>query len=117
MKMCNKFTRKCKYNVCLQTFQSDMISRQQILHSILREGQQMLVDGDVENREQFEKKLKLLQEQWNKVVKRSQEKKGEIDRLVAQWLIYKNQKDRLQVGNFSFKIRKLKFQLIWKNSL
>ena len=70
----------------------------------------MLVDGDVENREQFEKKLKLLQEQWNKVVKRSQEKKGEIDRLVAQWLIYKNQKDRLQVGNFSFKIRKLKIQ-------
>ena len=87
-----------------------MISRQQILHSILREGQQMLVDGDVENREQFEKKLKLLQEQWNKVVKRSQEKKGEIDRLVAQWLIYKNQKDRLQVGNFSFKIHKLKIQ-------
>ena len=70
----------------------------------------MLVDGDVENREQFEKKLKLLQEQWDKVVKRSQEKKGEIDRLVAQWLIYKNQKDRLQVGNFSFKIRKLKIQ-------
>ena len=86
----------------MQTFQSDMISRQQILHSILREGQQMLADGDVENKEQFEKRLNLLQEQWDQVVTRSQQKKGEIDRLVAQWLIYKNQKDRLQVGNFRF---------------
>ena len=64
--------------MCLQTFQSDMICRQQILHSILREGQQMLADGDVENKEQFEKKLKLLQEQWDQVVTRSQQKKGEI---------------------------------------
>ena len=64
----------------------------------------MLADGDVENKEQFEKKLKLLQEQWDKVVTRSQQKKGEIDRLVAQWLIYKNQKDRLQVGDFSSQI-------------
>ena len=81
----------------MQTFQSDMIGRQQILHSILREGQQMLADGNVENKKQFEKKLKLLEEQWDKVVKRSQKRKEEIDRLVAQWLIYKNQKDRLEV--------------------
>ena len=81
----------------MQTFQSDMIGRQQILHSILREGKQMLADGKVENKKQFEKKLKLLQEQWDKIVKRSEQRKSEIDRLVAQWLIYKNQKERLEV--------------------
>ena len=74
-----------------------MISRQQILHSILREGRQMIADRNVEGKEHLEKKLKLLQEQWDTVVKRAQQRKNEVDRLTAQWLIYNNQKERLQV--------------------
>ncbi len=84
----------------LQTFQSDMLSRQQILHAIIREGQQLMASGEVEEQPELEKKLKLLQEQWEGVVRRAQQRKAILDNSVSQWQTYTTQKDRLQVKEY-----------------
>ncbi len=76
-----------------------MIGRQQMLHGIVREGQQMMAESSAKNKKETEKKLQLLQKQWESLVTRAQQRKNELDRLVAQWLIYRNQKDRLEVGS------------------
>ncbi len=69
-----------------------------MLHSIVRQGQQMLAEGGVKKKGELEKKLRLIQEQWASLVQRAQQRRAEIDRLVAQWLIYRSQKERLQVS-------------------
>ena len=72
-----------------------MYARQQVLHSIVAEGHQMLTDGTVDNRVQFEHKLHLLEEQWHSVVKRANQRKALIDNMVSNWNSYNMQLERL----------------------
>ncbi len=78
-------------------FQSEMFSQQQILHSIVSEGHQMMEEGSIENRVEFEKKLSLLDSQWQSVVRRVNQRKAIIDNNTSQWRIYQYQLERLQV--------------------
>lgn len=79
-----------------QQFQAEIFSRQQILHSIINEGLQMIQDGDIEDRTEFEHKLTLLDEQWQSVVRRANQRKTIIDNLVAQWQRYNQLSEKLQ---------------------
>ncbi|KAL3874929.1 hypothetical protein ACJMK2_037881 [Sinanodonta woodiana] len=71
--------RKC------EKFESEIYSRQQILHAIISDGQKMLKDGDVEDREEFQQKLHLLTEQWQSVLRRANQRKAIIDNTIKQW--------------------------------
>ena len=65
-----------------------MYSRQQILHSIVNEGLQMIRDGDIDDRVDFEHKLTMLDDQWQSVVRRANQRKTIIDNTISQWQRY-----------------------------
>lgn len=69
----------------LQQFESEIYSRQQILHAIISDGQKMMKAGEVEDKDEFEQKLKLLAEQWQSVLRRANERKAIIESLISQW--------------------------------
>ena len=72
-----------------------MYTRQQILQAIISDGQQMLREGQVADPQEFQQKLHLLDEQWQSVVKRANQRKAIIDNNVAQWNTYRNLVDKL----------------------
>ncbi|TSO25166.1 Nesprin-1 [Bagarius yarrelli] len=78
-----------------ELFQAEMFSRQQILHSIISDGQHMLEHGQVDDRDEFKLKLALLSNQWQGVVRRAQQRKGIIDSLLRQWQRYKDMLEKL----------------------
>jgi len=73
-----------------------MYSRQQILHAIISDGQTMMNDGDVENKEQFQQKLVLLADQWQSVVRRANQRKAIIDSTIKQWQSFNEQSEKLR---------------------
>lgn len=96
-----------------------MFSRQQILHSIISDGQRMLEQGQVDDRyqsssvhahspvytcpsfiqscrDEFNLKLALLSNQWQGVVRRAQQRRGIIDGLIRQWQRYREMVEKLQ---------------------
>ncbi|XP_061651777.1 nesprin-1 isoform X12 [Phyllopteryx taeniolatus] len=79
-----------------ELFQAEMFSRQQILHSIISDGQKMLEQGQVDDRKEFNLKLALLSNQWQGVVRRAQQRRGIIDGLVRQWQRYRDMVDKLR---------------------
>jgi hypothetical protein len=72
-----------------------MYSRQQILHAIIAEGHQMIRNGDVDDRFDFEHKLNMLEDQWQSVLRRSQQRRVIIDNLMRQWQTYRDNLDQL----------------------
>uniref|UniRef100_A0A8C7KDH8 Spectrin repeat containing, nuclear envelope 1b n=1 Tax=Oncorhynchus kisutch TaxID=8019 RepID=A0A8C7KDH8_ONCKI len=77
-------------------FQAEMFSRQQILHSIISDGQRMLAQGQVDDRDEFNRKLLLLSNQWQGVVRRAQQRQGIIDSLIRQWQRYRDMSEKLR---------------------
>ncbi|XP_045579617.1 nesprin-1 isoform X1 [Salmo salar] len=77
-------------------FQAEMFSRQQILHSIISDGQRMLAQGQVDDRDEFNLKLSLLSNQWQGVVRRAQQRQGVIDSLIRQWQRYRDMSEKLR---------------------
>uniref|UniRef100_A0A672NJW8 Nesprin-1-like n=1 Tax=Sinocyclocheilus grahami TaxID=75366 RepID=A0A672NJW8_SINGR len=79
-----------------ELFQAEMFSRQQILHSIISDGQRMLEQGQVDDRDEFKLKLALLSNQWQGVVRRAQQRRGIIDSLLRQWQRYRKMVEKLR---------------------
>ncbi|XP_056332551.1 nesprin-1-like isoform X4 [Danio aesculapii] len=79
-----------------ELFQAEMFSRQQILHSIISDGQHMLEQGQVDDRDEFKLKLALLSNQWQGVVRRAQQRRGIIDSLLRQWQRYREMVEKLR---------------------
>ncbi|XP_041710587.2 nesprin-1 isoform X1 [Coregonus clupeaformis] len=79
-----------------ELFQAEMFSRQQILHSIISDGQRMLAQGQVDDRDEFNLKLALLSNQWQGVVRRAQQRRGIIDSLIRQWQRYRDMAEKLR---------------------
>ncbi|RXN18091.1 nesprin-1 isoform X3 [Labeo rohita] len=76
--------------------EAEMFSRQQILHSIISDGQRMLEQGQVDDRDEFKLKLALLSNQWQGVVRRAQQRRGIIDSLLRQWQRYREMVEKLR---------------------
>ncbi|KAG8444139.1 hypothetical protein GDO86_009355 [Hymenochirus boettgeri] len=79
-----------------ELFQAEMFSRQQILHSITVDGQRLLEQGQVEDRDEFNLKLTLLSNQWQGVIRRAQQRKGIIDSQIRQWQRYREMAEKLR---------------------
>ncbi|XP_069788417.1 nesprin-1 isoform X16 [Narcine bancroftii] len=71
-----------------ELFQAEMLSRQQILHSIVSNGQLLLEQGQIEDRDEFNSKLAMLSNQWQGVIRRAQQRRGIIDSQIRQWQRY-----------------------------
>uniref|UniRef100_A0A8C8SFJ9 Spectrin repeat containing nuclear envelope protein 1 n=1 Tax=Pelusios castaneus TaxID=367368 RepID=A0A8C8SFJ9_9SAUR len=79
-----------------ELFQAEMFSRQQILHSIITDGQRLLEQGQVDDRDEFNLKLTLLSNQWQGVIRRAQQRRGIIDSQIRQWQCYKEMAQKLR---------------------
>ncbi|XP_063773938.1 nesprin-1 isoform X14 [Pseudophryne corroboree] len=79
-----------------ELFQAEMFSRQQILHSIIIDGQRLLEQGQVDDRDEFNLKLALLSNQWQGVIRRAQQRKGIIDSQIHQWQRYREMAEKLR---------------------
>ncbi|XP_061480140.1 nesprin-1 isoform X3 [Rhineura floridana] len=79
-----------------ELFQAEMFSRQQILHSIIMDGQHLLEQGQVEDRDEFNLKLALLSNQWQGVIRRAQQRQGIIDSQIRQWQRYREMAEKLR---------------------
>ena len=79
-----------------QKFESEMYSRQQILHAIISDGQTMMNNGDVEDKEAFQQKLHLLAAQWQSVVRRANQRKAIIDSTIKQWQALNDLSEKLR---------------------
>ncbi|KAK7904600.1 hypothetical protein WMY93_017207 [Mugilogobius chulae] len=90
------FLEKCETWMEFLLFQAEMFSRQQILHSIISDGQRMLEQGQVDDRDEFNMKLALLSNQWQGVVRRAQQRRGIIDGLIRQWQRYREMVEKLR---------------------
>ncbi|XP_043945040.1 nesprin-1 isoform X2 [Protopterus annectens] len=79
-----------------ELFQAEMFSRQQILHSIISDGQHLLEQGQVDDRVEFSLKLDLLSSQWQGVIRRAQQRRGIIDSQIRQWQRYREMAEKLR---------------------
>ncbi|XP_078239370.1 nesprin-1 isoform X9 [Pogona vitticeps] len=79
-----------------ELFQAEMFSRQQILHSIIMDGQHLLEQGQVDDRDEFNLKLALLSNQWQGVIRRAQQRRGIIDSQIRQWQRYREMAEKLR---------------------
>ncbi|KAM6126873.1 nesprin-1-like [Pterocles gutturalis] len=79
-----------------ELFQAEMFSRQQILHSIISDGQHLLEQGQVDDRDEFNLKLTLLSNQWQGVIRRAQQRRGIIDSQIHQWQRYREMAEKLR---------------------
>ncbi|KAM8787975.1 nesprin-1-like isoform 3-T3 [Rhynchonycteris naso] len=79
-----------------ELFQAEMFSRQQILHSIITDGQRLLEQGQVDDRDEFNMKLTLLSNQWQGVIRRAQQRRGIIDSQIRQWQRYREMAEKLR---------------------
>ncbi|XP_074043952.1 nesprin-1 isoform X5 [Macrotis lagotis] len=79
-----------------ELFQAEMFSRQQILHSIITDGQHLLEQGQVDDRDEFNLKLTLLSNQWQGVIRRAQQRRGIIDSQIRQWQRYREMAEKLR---------------------
>lgn len=79
-----------------ELFQAEMFSRQQILHSIIMDGQNLLEQGQVDDRDEFNLKLALLSNQWQGVIRRAQQRRGIIDSQIRQWQRYREMAEKLR---------------------
>ncbi|XP_023932384.1 nesprin-1-like [Lingula anatina] len=78
-----------------ELFQSEIYSRQQILQSIISDGHQMMRDSDSDERQEFQRKLSMLDQQWQSVVRRTNQRKAIIDHNISHWQMYKTLREKL----------------------
>ncbi|XP_062912353.1 nesprin-1 isoform X15 [Mobula hypostoma] len=79
-----------------ELFQAEMFSRQQILHSIISDGQRLLEQGQIDDRDEFNSKLAMLSNQWQGVIRRAQQRRGIIDSQIRQWQRYQEMAEKLR---------------------
>ncbi|ESO86158.1 hypothetical protein LOTGIDRAFT_129690, partial [Lottia gigantea] len=79
-----------------EKFNAEKYSREQVLHGILSDGQQLLRTGEVDDAEQFQQKLHLLAEQWQTVVRRANRRKDIIDNHITQWQMFNDLSEKLR---------------------
>ncbi|KAK6181522.1 hypothetical protein SNE40_009358 [Patella caerulea] len=79
-----------------EKFIADRYSREQVLHAILSDGQQLLRTGDVKDVEDFKNKLHLLADQWQRVLRQAAQKKAIIDTNINQWQLFNNLSEKLR---------------------
>uniref|UniRef100_UPI00398E76DD nesprin-1 n=1 Tax=Pristiophorus japonicus TaxID=55135 RepID=UPI00398E76DD len=79
-----------------ELFQAEMFSRQQILHAIISDGQHLLEQGQVDDRDEFNSKLAMLSNQWQGVIRRAQQRRGIIDSQIRQWQRYREMAEKLR---------------------
>ena len=63
-----------------QLFEADIFNRQQILFSIISDGQRMVQEGELDDPDEFQHKLSQLSEQWQNVIRRAAQRKEIIDK-------------------------------------
>ncbi|XP_006815835.2 nesprin-1-like [Saccoglossus kowalevskii] len=78
-----------------ELFESDIFNRQQILFSVISDGQKILKEFELDDQEEFKNKLILLTEQWQSVVKRASQRKEIIDQAIADWQTYRMMLDEM----------------------
>ncbi|KAI8785249.1 nesprin-1, partial [Biomphalaria glabrata] len=66
-------------------FESEAYSHQQVLYAIISDGMRMMRAGEVEDREEFQKKLNLLSDQWQSVSRRVHQRRVLIEELINHW--------------------------------
>ena len=64
----------------MQLFEADIFNRQQILFSIISDGQRMVQEGELDDPDEFQHKLSQLSEQWQNVIRRAAQRKEIIDK-------------------------------------
>lgn len=79
-----------------EKFEAEMYSRQQILHAIISDGQTMMNEGDIDNKEEFQQKLILLANQWQSVLRRANQRKAIIDSTIKQWQSFNDSSEKLR---------------------
>ncbi|XP_022095690.1 nesprin-1-like isoform X2 [Acanthaster planci] len=79
-----------------EVFESDIFNRQQILFSIINDGQRMVQDGDLDDPEEFQLQLDQLSEQWQSVIRRTAAKKDDIDKNIRAWNAYYQMLSKMQ---------------------
>ncbi|XP_063958479.1 nesprin-1-like [Lytechinus pictus] len=72
-----------------ELFEADIFNRQQILFSIISDGQRMIHDGEVDDPDEFHTKLAQLSDQWQSVIRRASQRKEIIDRNIRDWQSYR----------------------------
>ncbi|XP_048737335.2 nesprin-1-like isoform X3 [Ostrea edulis] len=69
-----------------ERFELNIITKQQILHSIIQDGEKMIKEGKVsQNEEDLPLKLHELVEQWHSVLRRATQRKAIIRDSIQQW--------------------------------
>ncbi|KAH9507316.1 hypothetical protein Btru_056892 [Bulinus truncatus] len=71
--------RQCEH------FESEAGNHQQVLYAIISDGMRMMRAGEVEDSEEFQKKLDLLSDQWQSVSRRAHQRRTMIEGLINQW--------------------------------
>ncbi|KAH9507313.1 Nesprin-1 [Bulinus truncatus] len=71
--------RQCEH------FESEAGNHQQVLYAIISDGMRMMRAGEVEDSEEFQKKLDLLSDQWQSVSRRVHQRRTMIEGLINQW--------------------------------
>ncbi|XP_060567930.1 nesprin-1-like isoform X3 [Ruditapes philippinarum] len=79
-----------------EKFEAESYSRQQILHAIISDGQTMMNEGDIENKDEFQQKLILLANQWQSVNRRANQRKAIIDSTIKQWQSFNDMSEKLR---------------------
>lgn len=80
----------------LQAFQQDIFPHQQILYSIIRDGHEMMENSrGTSGAEDFGRKLRLLEEQWQTIVRQANQRKALVDSIVTLWQTYREMLDDL----------------------
>ena len=80
----------------LQAFQQDIFPHQQILYSIISDGHEMMENSrGTSGAEDFGRKLQLLEEQWQTIVRQANQRKALVDSIVTLWQTYREMTDEL----------------------
>ncbi|CAG5135005.1 unnamed protein product, partial [Candidula unifasciata] len=99
-----KLTEKLKRNLndlsdqlcSIQQFENELYSQQQIIHAILSDGQKMISAGEVEDKDDFQRKLSLLFEQWHHVSRKASQRKAEIEEIMNRWCEFNTRSQQLK---------------------
>ncbi|BFZ12496.1 hypothetical protein BsWGS_15534 [Bradybaena similaris] len=68
-----------------EQFENEVYSRQQIIHAIISDGQKILATGEVEDSDEFQRKLNLVFEQWQSISRKASQRKIVIKDIVSKW--------------------------------
>jgi hypothetical protein len=73
----------------LQRFELNIITKQQVLQSIIQDGEQIIKEGRLsQNQDDLPLKLHELIEQWQSVLRRTTQRKAIIRDFIQQWMMF-----------------------------